>query len=84
MKNTITKITKMKNTITKALILFVALITTTSLLASENIATEEVVCAGAKSFILSDSGDEQITRIVVNLNLITKPFLIIRKWKLPK
>ena len=78
------KSTIIKNTITKALILFVALITATSLLASENTETEEMFCQGAKSFTLSDSGDEQIVRIVGKFEFKNKAFPYNKKVEIGK
>ena len=76
MKNTI-----IKNTITKALILFVALITTTSLLASED--TEEVACRGQKS-LTSKAGEELITHIVGEFEFHNKTFPYNKKVKIGK
>ena len=76
MKNTI-----IKNTITKALILFVALITATSLLASES--TEEVACRGQKS-LTSKAGEELITHIVGEFEFHNKAFPYDKKVKIGK
>ena len=75
------KKTIIKNTVTKALILFVALITTTSLLASE--ITEEVVCGGQKS-LTSKVGDELITNIVDEFEFHNKAFPYGKKVEIGK